>query len=301
MNDDFTTLRTGISGGNLGNQLYLVLQAYRASQRGGWCKYLVNAGGKKCGFLEMADVLNVDRYVTAIDGGDAGLYLPNDSYQAYGSDFSQEELHGFIKETILCSRTFADIRRSFAADGASDRVLCINIRNGDFIRYPNKIHWACYDRERYFRKSFEAINTGRFNRLDVASDDNCLNRRLYDRLFKEYFPEVRYLERTTPSEDILRISLYRHKVIMNSTFSYWAAFIGDAFYGECDVIAPDFFCDTKPRTAYNCNPAWKIVNVETRRLQCAGIGFLHLMNLLWAAATFRPLVRKLVSERNGAK
>lgn len=286
-------LRTQWTGGRLGNQLYWPLQAYIRSTAAVKYRYLVNEGGRECGFEKAAGILNMDRYVT-LDARpcEAEVMLSAPSYQRYGVDFSRQQLESFIGETVLKANAFGAVKRELRWLADARDVLCLNIRNGDYIRYPNRINWACFDRERYFRNSFELIGVERFRRLDVLSDDNELNKRLYDNLFRRYFHKVYYLPRLTPCDDLMRLALYHDKVIMNSTFSYWGAFIGDCIYTDATTIAPNFFTRREADSS-NCAPHWAIVDVKINKL-CFGAMILeHNWELLKAALTLRPVRRKL--------
>lgn len=286
-------LRTQWTGGGLGNQLYWPLQAYVRSTATVRYRYLINECGRKCGFEKAASTLNMDRYVTlAARSCEAEVVLTSPSYQRYGVDFSRQQLESFISETVLKANAFEAMKRELRWLADTRDVLCLHIRNGDYIRYPNRIHWACFDREQYFTNSFELIGAERFRGLDVISDDNGLNKRLYDDLFRRYFHKVNYLPVSSPCDDLMRLSLYHDKVIMNSTFSYWGAFIGDSIYTDATTIAPNFFTRREADSS-NCAPHWTIVDVKIDRLRFGAMILEHNWELLKAALTLRPVRRKL--------
>ena len=246
-------------GGFMGNQLYFVLQAFANSVRGIHCRYLINDCGRQCHFADTARILGMEEYV--VESADKSVSLVSDYYQLYGRDFSSSQLNAFIENTIMRSEFFMSLRAKYSEIESADDVLCLNIRNGDYLRHPAKRDFAAFDRLDYFKRCFEEVDASRFQRLDVLSDDNRLNERLYDQLFRSWFGEVRYLERTSPCEDMLRLAFYRNRIIMNSTFSYWGSFIGECLHPDSMTVAPNYFTHHS-LSADRCAPNWRIVDVK---------------------------------------
>lgn len=246
-------------GGFMGNQLYFVLQAFINSVRGVHCRYLINDCGRQCHFADTARVLGMDGYVA--ESAANSVALTSDYYQRYGHNFSSSQLNAFIENTIMRSEFFMSLRAKYSEIEGADDLLCLNIRNGDYLSQPAKRDFAAFDRMDYFRRCFDAVDTSHFQRLDVLSDDNELNVRLYDRLFRSRFGAVRYLDRTSPCEDMLRLAFYRNRIIMNSTFSYWGSYIGECLHPDSMTVAPNYFTHHS-MSADRCAPSWRIVDVK---------------------------------------
>jgi len=141
--------------------------------------------------------------------------------------------------------------------------MCINIRNGDYLQYKR---FNCFDRYSYIQKCLNYINVKRtphkYENLYVISDDNLCNKELYHELFNnKNFKTINYIHSTNLLEELLILSLFKCKIIWNSTFSYWAAFIGNAFYGDNYNItfAPSVFTSNDPTSSHN-DPRWTIIN-----------------------------------------
>ena len=246
-------------GGRLGNQLYYVLQAYLNSRCDCTCKYLINSAGRECGFMDTARLLNMEEFVAEQPLG-TPVELVSDYYQRYGFNFSKSQLNGFIENTILKSPFFAKMRDRYS-EVCTDDVVCINIRNGDYLRMPAKRDFASFDRVDYIHRSLEKIGALNFARLDVLSDDNRLNEKIYGRLFRSAFRNVRYLDSTNPPEDMLRLAFYKTRIITNSTFSYWGCYIGDCIGQDSVTVAPNYFTHHS-LAADHCAPYWRIVDVR---------------------------------------
>jgi len=96
----------------------------------------------------------------------------------------------------------------------------------------------------------------------VFSDDivECRNR--YDNIFRERFSNITYETQQSGTEALVRLSVFRNKILWNSTFSYWAAFIGNVL--NCNsyenVLAPSRFNTNEPMCNH-LNPLWRIIYV----------------------------------------
>ena len=84
----------------------------------------------------------------------------------------------------------------------------------------------------------------------------------FDKLLSSRFKDVQYSANASSEEDFRDFSLIRHKVLWNSTFSYWCGFIGNAIYEDSydNVVAPCKFDRNEP-VCNHVNPMWKVINV----------------------------------------
>ena len=138
-----------------------------------------------------------------------------------------------------------------------DNTIAIHIRNGDYIDDKNI---DVFDRIKYMQKCFSCISH-KIKNLVVFSDDNTLNKQLYNNLFKQYFVSVTYIENKFDYQDFVAFSAFKYKILWNSTFSYWAAFIGNVLYKNTynKIYAPAKFNLYSP-LGDHCNPLWNIID-----------------------------------------
>lgn len=174
-------------------------------------------------------------------------------HQIFRLDFIIEQIEAFVKDTFLKSQVYSNVKLD-----NNDNCIAIHIRNGDYI---NDVGMDVFDRYKYIESALKKTNN-RFDNLVVYSDDNNLNEKLYDELFHYYIKNVTYVKNTTGTEDFINFSIYKNKILWNSTFSYWAAFIGNVLHQHSysNVIAPSRFGKTDP-IADHLNPLWTIIEV----------------------------------------
>lgn len=206
-------------------------------------------------------------------------------HQQFGVDFDLETLEEFIRDTIVQSPALTRVKRNieqFVSKDQSDdfyNAYAVYVRNGDYLGPNSPFVW--FDRNKYFRSALERFYfDGRFiptsYDLWVVSDDTELSKRLYNRTFAEFYAEdsadadarIHYISGQSAVEDLLTLALIKNKVILNSTFSYWAAFIGNVIWPDTYeyVISPAYFrhgqyCTTNDQVADHCNPLWRILHV----------------------------------------
>lgn len=154
--------------------------------------------------------------------------------------FSDVSRASFIRDWLLTSPSLAGVARS---DLASDHVLTLNVRRGDY--YSNAHHRPEFaiDLAAYLRLAVDsAVSTdGPARRVHVVSDDQDWCRRELAWL-ADVAHEVTYPDRQDgPIDNFRDICSARRLVISNSTFSIWGAAVAAAALGETSVWAPAFF------------------------------------------------------------
>ena len=216
------------SGGRLGNQLYYVLAAYK--------------GGSlyKCTDIRVQQELN-----------DIGCYdlitcdssVPHqevwDYKQSFGRDFSIDDLNGFVDNHILKSSAYRSVFQKY---GRHESDLLLQVRCGDYIGHP---WFDIFDRVRYVSDAIRwYIDSGRITAdtpVIVRSDDIDMCRATLDQTLRMYVRNVDYAQSGGSVEDLIKASLHVNKILFNSTYSYWAAFIGARLFDHQCVILPDVF------------------------------------------------------------
>lgn len=131
------------------------------------------------------------------------------------------------------SKDFNDIKDKIISD---DNSVSIHMRMDNHVKEPECYDIICSDA--YFKKSIETIREylpDAFFYVFSNDIDNA-RRRLAD-VDNTYFVELK--EPHYGIEDMELMSLCRHNIISNSTFSWWAAVLNSNF--EKKVIIPDVF------------------------------------------------------------
>lgn len=65
----------------------------------------------------------------------------------------------------------------------------------------------------------------------------------------------------TPVSDLQIVAGARRVVLPNSTFSYWAAYIGEVLHGaDHQVVAPAFFRHDEPMPPHLLRDTWNVVD-----------------------------------------
>jgi len=264
--------------GRLANQLYPLMITYAADKRcgdtTGW-KMLRNKAIDDFNQMPALVDLGLDHLIA-----DPSEPTPPSSishnvtdftscyHQRFGLDFTLDMVEEFCKETILQSPAWKRMReRNIYLD--FDHSAAIHIRNGDYINPDSPFDY--FDRSTYFARCFKLMQQSNSNELTdlyVLSDDNSLNAKLYGKLFGEHFDAVHFISGQAAHEDLLMLGMFKHKVLCNSTFSYWAGFIGNAWHPDSydRVFVPSYFrhgpkSQIQDPVADHLNPLWRIQHV----------------------------------------
>lgn len=72
--------------------------------------------------------------------------------------------------------------------------------------------------------------------------------------------KILYSSNKTDIEDFIEFASLKNKICWNSTFSYWAAFIGNVLYENSykSVYAPSLFTSIEPVNDH-LNPQWNSI------------------------------------------
>ena len=160
--------------------------------------------------------------------------------------FQSEAYFGSHKDILrkeLSVKNPPEGRNAILADEIrSTQAVSLHVRRGDYVNNPemSKVH-GCYDR-RYYRRAVEIIASKTADpRIYVFSDDPAWVKAN----LKLDFPTV-YVDHNTPKtnyEDLRLMSLCKHHIIANSTFSWWGAWLDPN--PDKLVIAPErWFADS---------------------------------------------------------
>ena len=190
--------------GRLGNQLFYALQAYRLSKHFNiTVKYAINKEAVQSKIYDFLIKLNLDKYV---EESNTAKYI-NSYCQNLNTDFYENELNSFIVDNILKSEIFS----KYSFDDKYINSVAIHIRNGDYLNL--KIH-NCFDRVDYINKAcLNFLQNNNISTLYVFSDNNLLNKQLYDDIFHKYFKNIVYITNTTFTDDFCELCKFKNKII----------------------------------------------------------------------------------------
>jgi len=143
------------------------------------------------------------------------------------------------------------------------KTAAIHIRNTDYL--GSVFDW--FDRKKYIDDSIAWMLKDHHDvdHIVVFSDDIDLCKRQFGSTISEKFSKVTYLDDNESPDamatlkDFLRLSLFKHKIIFNSSFSAFAAYVGNVLYPssfDC-VYAPAF--DFQDRFSDRNNYLWNLV------------------------------------------
>lgn len=213
----------------LANQLYIILHCYLNKLLYINCREKIN-------------LLNVNKYIKHIHINNENelqvkkINLKRHNYfQILNVHFTETDIVNFINDTI--------IKSSFVnKDKLITNAVSIHIRAKDYIKGINTTIYHLNRRsfiEKAIKKIKEYIDT---DKLYVFSDDlNYCFENFYD-IFSVNFKNIKYIC-YSQEEDLLNLSFFKYKIIWNSTFSFWSAYIASVLYNNDNiVVAPDFYC-----------------------------------------------------------
>lgn len=250
-------------GGRFGNQLYFCLHAHvRSLKTGEPCKYVANGA---CRAFKLEPVLLSlgmgDHFCAeAPAGAEVETLETTDYLQKVGVDFAVEQLRSFVEQTVLRSPAWEAFREKNPA--MADRCA-VHIRQGDYRDLPQ---FDCFDRERYLETCLSYVNVShtphKYSQAAVVSDDVDRCRAEWHGLLSRKFSQVDYVHHAENFvEDMLYVASSRMRILWNSTFSFWAGFIGSVLDPDtaATTFAPDAFTwgDT---AASHCMPGWPVIH-----------------------------------------
>lgn len=176
----------------------------------------------------------------------------------FGTDFSREQLHGFIGEYLIGSALLG-ARRT-----AEPRVLVVNVRRGDYYSDLALRGFYGFDIQGYIETALPlaAASRGPIDTVRVVSDDVEWCQVKLDRIIRGYSGEIDYCPATdSPQENFRRVANASRIVGTNSTFTYWAGYVSNVLHGsDSQVVMPDFHArHLNGGRAYQLDPEWDIV------------------------------------------
>ena len=179
-------------------------------------------------------------------------------HQAFGADFTRDELESFVRDYLLDTPLLGDVKPS------GDEVpLTVNVRRGDYYSVTRYRGMYSFDVAEYLRVAVTAsvAADGPVGLLRVVSDDPdwC---RLKLGFLAEYADHVEHFDAGQPHEHFRALASARRLVLANSTFSYWGAHVSNVVHvdNHAQVWAPWFHRrDIDGGRAWHLDPRWSVV------------------------------------------
>lgn len=240
-----------------GNFLYYLLRMYiKSKENNELCKFHIHKYIKEFIFLNMIKYTNYD--------SDENIDLKNAIrenyyYQIINKDYNRCDIENFLKDTLFKSKKFQYAVNSF--DESQD-VCSVHIRCGDYITRGCNRKIYGIDRNKYILSSIDLMGDKEYH---IFSDSIEYCKQNYDNLFKRKGVSVKYIQTGNFLDDFLTMSLYKNRILWNSTFSYWGGYITNVYYGDNNVkiLVPDYyFCGFDNGKCVCCFDNW--IQMESR-------------------------------------
>jgi Glycosyl transferase family 11 len=122
--------------------------------------------------------------------------------------------------------------RELAKASAGEATVALHIRRGDYVSVASNAEIFATLGADYYRRALEIVARDIARpRLIVVSDDIAAARQLL-----ADHPDATYAEETSLIDDMHLIGACRHRIIANSSFSWWGAYLGPRQSGV--TVAP---------------------------------------------------------------
>ena len=136
-------------------------------------------------------------------------------------------------------------------------ATAVHVRRGDYAVLPSELKFHGLCPPEYYRDALDAVSARAGNdiRLFIFSDEPDWVRRQFDCSGKKATVVDCPGHGAEPWRDMFLMSLCRHHVIANSSFSWWGAWLADT---DGVVCAPSaWFADAAMDTRDLCPPSWR--------------------------------------------
>lgn len=239
------------------NHFYFALQCYISTEKTGEeTSYLTQKHeADRISLENKFKLFGIDPECVRYETDKNDKIIPNSSLeglsrykQRFGEDFSNDELDDFIKKTFIKSG-------KFSVHAVNPNVAGLHIRNKDYLQPLFNV----FDRTDYLTRALESLDSD-VDTVEVFSDDIEFTEKHYDDILRRKVRNVNYNRGTTDIEDFVKFACIKNKILWNSTFSYWAAFIGNVLYPDSyrNVISQENTILTG-EDKVTMNPRWRFI------------------------------------------
>lgn len=203
-----------------------------------------------------------------------GMYANHDVYRYYpdkgykGTKFLIgfwqtekyfKDISSVIKKELRVKTLPTDENAKMIDEIRNCNSVCVHIRLGDYCNPENEALFIC--KEDYYKKGMKVIAENTDNPVFYVFSYSHKDIQWIQDNYKFDYP-VRYVDLNNPDYEELRL-MYNcnHFIIANSTFSWWAQYLGDA--PDKIVVAPSVWTHETHQDASDIFMGnWKLVNIE---------------------------------------
>lgn len=115
-----------------------------------------------------------------------------------------------------------------------DNLIAVHVRRGDYVKLSD-VHNNLGDNTDYYKQAMQKFNNGKFV---FFSDD-------IEWCQEKFGPDHLYVKPLNDVLDLYLMSAIPNKIIANSSFSWWAAWLGEV--DGCKIVAPkNWFANELP-------------------------------------------------------
>ncbi|MGD8200612.1 alpha-1,2-fucosyltransferase [Ornithinimicrobium sp. W1679] len=211
-----------------GNQLFFYLRAH-AQRRRGVDYWLVRGDRATTWMAHFPQLrhLTIDRHeVRLADARDDSPWHLVSSVGTSPAAASWDDVRTFIETYLMTAGIFRP-------DAHLSQGVTLNVRRGDYFSDPQVRGLFSFDQIAYIDEVVGRLRTQhrRLAEIRVVSDDVLwCKQRL--RHLKQATDHLTFVESEDPLGDFRTVACSRELIIMNSSFSIWAAYISNCLYGD---------------------------------------------------------------------
>lgn len=182
-------------------------------------------------------------------------------FQRWGVDYDREQLHAFVRERLLTS-SWLTAQESPPAD-----VVVVHVRRGDYYAQPQFRRLYGFDVLGYLRSAAAVLEqeapVGTY--LVVSDDADWCRASLGPTLTAGGARFEVAAQSADQFESFRTIASARRLIATNSTFSYWAGFIGNVRFGaDSRVVVPELHSrGVNDGRVFQVDPDWHILPVPS--------------------------------------
>ncbi len=156
--------------------------------------------------------------------GNSGTEIP-----AYFKGIKNELIHDFTSNSLLSEKCYSQY-----CDITNCNAVCVSIRKGDFLEEKNKRFDICSDR--YYLMAMDLIEKSIHNPVFFIFSDDI--HWIKENMFFEEKNIVYEINdgKNSTAEKLTLMKACKHFIMSNSTFSWWASFLGEE--DDSVVVAP---------------------------------------------------------------
>lgn len=249
------------SGARFGNLLYFFLRAYRAQQSGS--PYFVLATDNSAELTRvwprLAALTIMERSVGFLSESE---HVNRFYFQRFGTDFTGSELSSFVSDRLLSSSIFRGVLAD-ANSGYPDTSLVVNVRRGDYYSKPRNRAIYGFNIPSFVDEAVSSLAGSGcpLEQIHVVSDDPlwCRNALAF---LSSRCSSLTFSGGDSAIRDFAVVANARWRVLANSSFSYWSAYVGDRLDdGRPSVtVAPMLFDrSVNDGRAWQLDPNWLVI------------------------------------------